>query len=266
MIERNTAEPVIRFLKGVTSDGELSSDEVWSLAKWLNAQPAEIRAAWPGAGLVTVLNSIFADGKIVPEEMEELAMNIVSIQDIWAEEFAEKIDVSADADIPEPLEASSEDGKVALPARKIAQLPAVPFKAQIEAAEIDLTGPRCTCAQWSERRWNFPEGDYRRACEHVIHAYTRAAADAGFKGEPLFDAFIHDQQARGGTSPLETWEVITISGKDVLSGSRPDREWINFLVPTKEGYHRYGYNKVDRRWSYGEAPRGFAISLQNLFA
>jgi hypothetical protein len=262
MIERNTAEPVIRFLKGVTSDGELTSDEVWSLANWLNAQPDEVRAAWPGAGLVDILNTIFADGKVVPEEMEELALNIVSIQDLWAEQFAEKHDDAADFEVPE----TSGDGKVILPARKPAQLPSVPFKAQIEAAEIDLTGPRCTCSQWSERRWNFPEGDYRRACEHVIHAYTRAAADAGFKGEPLFDAFIHDQQARGGTSPLETWEVITISGKDVLSGSRPDREWINFLIPTKEGYHRYGYNKVDRRWSYGEAPRGIARSLQSLFA
>src|SRR5687767_15014370 len=88
MIHRETAEPVVRYLRTLTSNGELSSAEVWELANWLNQQPEKLLKTWPAKPLVVALRKVFADKELTPGELEEIADTIVAIEELWTETFA----------------------------------------------------------------------------------------------------------------------------------------------------------------------------------
>ena len=94
MIEREIAEPVVQYLRTLTRDGELSSDEVWELADWLNQQPERTLESWPAKSLVSVLQAAFEDKTLTDAEMEELANTIVAIEELWRETFPPTLRIS----------------------------------------------------------------------------------------------------------------------------------------------------------------------------
>ena len=63
-------------------DGELSIEEVYNLAKWLN-ENREACFEWPGNALVKPLQEIWADGEVDLEELRRMAWLLRDIQTTW---------------------------------------------------------------------------------------------------------------------------------------------------------------------------------------
>src|SRR4051812_13489394 len=153
MIRRETAEPVVQYLRALTYNGELSTNEVWQLAEWLSQQPDKIVNSWPAKPLVTALQTAFADKDLSHVDLEELANTIVAIEELWTESFTR-----------------SRDGPRAEAARAPAGLvdelkpeaPAIPITAEMPADgrsdtfTVDLQHHTCNCPEWEENRAAFP--------------------------------------------------------------------------------------------------------------
>src|SRR5688572_22730668 len=78
----DSTEKTIAFLRTLTLDGMLTSDEVWALGKFFNNNP-ECMESWPGEILAPMLHSAFDDGEIDEEEMTQFAETISSIESEW---------------------------------------------------------------------------------------------------------------------------------------------------------------------------------------
>lgn len=62
---------MLGLVKGVIIDGEVTESEAQFLASWIRANPEAVHS-WPGLALAKRLMKIFADGRIDPEEREDL--------------------------------------------------------------------------------------------------------------------------------------------------------------------------------------------------
>lgn len=260
MIQPDLAAPVIQYLHGLTYDGVLSTEEVWGLAQWLNKQPAKVLEAWPAKDLVKALNSAFEDQQLTATELDELAQLMVAVEQLWME-YSPSID-----DEPEEKDKSIVI-KAASKAQK-AELPEFDYQTTLEGGcSVELKRHTCTCPEWLENRTDFAEGDFRRLCPHMAAAYSRLKAVSSAKFDPMFDAFVEDHRSRGrGTSVDEVWQVADLKGGQILYANSPTREWIDIYAPGRSGYQRFGYNRKEKRWAYGETPRQIAREVPQLFA
>lgn len=68
----------LRVIRRITADGILTTDEIWDLAQFLNDN-REARNSWPGNDLWPALQSVFEDGVVDENEMEELGRIISEI-------------------------------------------------------------------------------------------------------------------------------------------------------------------------------------------
>lgn len=267
MIERESAEPVIQYLRAVTYDGELSAGEVWELANWLNQQPPHIMANWPGQPLANALEAAFANKNLTETEMAELADTIVAIEQLWIETFPESALESA----PPLPEAKSnpdvvDEGKPVVPSIPLeVEMPALGREATFT---LNLQEQTCTCPEWIENRAAFPVGDYRRCCAHLAEAYRSIIKDQdGMRNDPMFAAFVAEHARRGRGAAVDvTWHIVNIRGQRVLYGASPASEWVTVFAPVDGAYKRFGYNRRRQRWSYGERPAGIAWQIASLFS
>jgi len=108
--------------------------------------------------------------------------------------------------------------------------------------------------------------DYKRVCKHVAEVYHGLEA-TDHSEDRLFKAFIVDHVCRRrGTTPQEEWVLEVVNDKPVLYGHSPGTPWVNVFAPQGPEYERFGFNKEEGRWSYGESPRGFARFFRQRFA
>jgi hypothetical protein len=269
MIRRETAEPVVQYLRALTHNGELSTDEVWQLAEWLNQQPDKIVNSWPAKPLVSALQTAFADKDLSHAELEDLANTIVAIEELWVETFAQ----SRDGPKNEGGAARSAVIEELKP-----EVPAIPIQAEIpadgrsETFTVNLQHHTCTCPEWEENRAAFPEGDYRRCCAHLTRAYHGLVAQGqgGLRRDPLFVAFIEEQARRNKGAEVDiVWRLAVVNGTRVLYGASPASEWVNVFAPDEDGdgeIKRFGYNRRKKRWSYGDRPRQIAWQMESIFS
>lgn len=265
MIQRETAEPVVRYLRALTCNGELSSAEVWNLANWLNQQPEKVLTNWPGKPLVKALQKVFANKQTTLAELEEIAATIVAIEELWRETFATAI--PADADDFASSTSLIEEGKPEAPAINIEA--EMPEEGRSDTFTVDLQHHTCTCPEWIENRGVYPQGDYRRCCAHLLRAFHSLAQDqASLRRDPLFLAFIEEHARRGKGVDLDVvWRVVVINGTRVLYGAAPTSEWVNVFAPDDDEEHkRFGYNRKKKRWSYGHRPADVAWHIESLFS
>ena len=75
-------QKTIAFLRTLTLDGLLTSDEIWALGKFFNDNPGCTRE-WPGDVLAPMISSAFDDDSINEEEMTLLAETISAIESEW---------------------------------------------------------------------------------------------------------------------------------------------------------------------------------------
>ena len=261
-INKQIAEPVVRFLRGLLYDGELSGDEVWSLGNWLNKQDRRILEEWPANKLVPLLQGVFADGEVTIEEMQEVARTLVLIEDKWTSTYAECED---------PLPARDQKTYTLQDFRGRPLLPVVDLLQTVESMSgngqysVDLRQHTCTCGDWVSKRRQAPLQDYKRVCKHVASLFHQH--DVGNQiNDSLFTAFIVDHASRErGTHPSDSWFLDSFDSQQVLYGCSDESPWINVFAPQGGNVERFGFNRIDRRWSYGESPRGFANFIRQRF-
>ncbi|HUS37512.1 MAG TPA: hypothetical protein VM680_19345 [Verrucomicrobiae bacterium] len=265
MIQRETAEPVVRYLRTMTGNGELSSGEVWELANWLNQQPEKILTSWPGKPLVKALQKVFADKELTAPELEEIAGTLVAIEELWRETFTTAA-VAIEEEIPSPVN-FIEENKPEAPSIDIEA--EMPDEGRSNTFTVDLKHHTCTCPEWMENRGVYPQGDYRRCCVHLLRAFHSLAQDqASLRRDPLFLAFIEEHSRRRKGVDLDViWRVVVVNGTRVLYGAAPTSEWVNVFAPDdEEEYRRFGFNRKKKRWSYGERPPNVAWQIESIFS
>jgi hypothetical protein len=232
----------IRFLRALTLDGLLTSDEVWSLGKFFNENP-ECSESWPGDILVPMLESAFDDGILSEEEMTLLADTISSIESEWRAR--------------NPRAAEEQEEEMLPVGAQPALIPVIDARFEIgshrgeESYVVALNEPSCTCADWQPRR-AFPPRNPGKCCQHIAHAFTRT----GKVFEPWFQALLDDCFARSnGTSVSSNWLLLQIPGsKPVLVAGDPDR-WCSVFAVGDDGYEKFAFHGRDGAWYYGDAPK-----------
>jgi hypothetical protein len=258
-MENQESANLMQILKGITFDGELSADEAYALAEYLNHNDAAA-TTWPGTELVPALAAIWGDGDINHTELQGLANLIQSIERQWEARMSPppprvyQLEALPDAPKkksaepePPPLETISRD--LSFPRAKLK------FKAQSKSEpgmtyDVDLSDQSCTCADWTERRSKYPIGDFRRACKHIVWAYPKSKeiTPDHLIVRALMGCYDYGFPTDGRLFMAETdsLPIVAITG---------DRAWVNVYVPDKAGhYQRFGYSTAERRWSYGERP------------
>ncbi|HEX7862963.1 MAG TPA: hypothetical protein VF773_21710 [Verrucomicrobiae bacterium] len=233
-------QKTIAFLRTLTLDGVLTSDEVWALGKFFNDNPGCTRV-WPGDVLAPMISSAFDDESINEEEMTLLAETISSVESEWLTQ--------------NPGLAESEEYAGPFSTRP-AIIPSVearydiPSQREDSSFVVSLSEPACTCPEWQNRR-AFPEHTPGRCCKHVCYAYVRT----GKVFEPWFQAIIDDcfAYARGAQSSRD-WLLVELPEQKPAVLTVGPNKWCNVLAPTGEGYETFAYNPEQQRWSYGEAP------------
>jgi hypothetical protein len=120
---------------------------------------------------------------------------------------------------------------------------------------VDLDGQRCTCTDWLRRRQDSPIGNPGRFCKHMISAWVQA-----MRGRtPVTDAESLIAQAcwnsSRGTNPGGRWISVHV-GRKVTVATNSGTPWCDVYARSGSAAERYGYNLVDRRWSYGASPTG----------
>ncbi len=236
----DSTEKTIAYLRTLTLDGYLTSDEVWALGKFFNDNP-ECTESWPGDVLAQMLDSAFDDATVSEEEMTLLAETISSIESEW---LTRK---------PELVESEEYAGPVTIQPALIPVL-----DARIEVASpreecsyvVGLKDASCTCPDWQGRK-ALPERHPGRCCKHVAYAFARS----GRVFEPWFQAVIDDCFAYArGTNAKGDWILVQIPEQKPAVITNGPNLWCNVLAPAKGAYQAFAFNPEQRRWSYGEAP------------
>jgi hypothetical protein len=236
---------LLSLCESIIEDGELTYDEIYHLAEWLNNHE-EACGSWPGNLLVAPLQRIWADAKITKTEAREIARLILRIQ----KEFSKREAARALADA---LNHAISLARAFDPTEP--RLPVISFSTPVKSRsekgvtyEVNLEGPTCTCPDFRGRRYKWPTAHLTRCCKHVLAVYQQLEPSTGWPG--WLRAFINLSWT---PHPLQEWTVVEIGSALVLMSTAPNG-WANVYVSDSGPYERYGYNVDEDRWSYGIEP------------
>lgn len=238
---------LVGVCESIIEDGELSGDEIYGLAEWLNNH-REACFHWPGNLLVQPLQDVWADGKVNKTELRLISRLLLRVRKEWAkrqkQEVAERMSqfVAATA-----LNFNLRN----------AQLPSIPLTLQIKSHsekgltyQVDLSEPSCTCPDWVGGRRRIPVGHLTRCCKHVLEAFRQVEPECGWPGWlGAFFSFAWPPHLE------QSWFIFESRGSFALVSSAA-KGWANVFVEADGSYDRFGYNVEERRWSYGISPPG----------
>lgn len=124
---------------------------------------------------------------------------------------------------------------------------------------VNLYNATCSCKDYEKRnRSQYSTGDLRRFCKHLIHNYK---SSFGLKGASNFQKFVFEndqtlyRQFKNFTlENLTTPVIINFESKD---------DWWNIFIENEKGiYKSYGYDPLEKRFSFGDVPHGLTASLR----
>jgi hypothetical protein len=247
---------LIALCASILDDHEVTSDEAYDLADWLNQHP-EATKQWPGESLVKPLQEIWADGVVNRRELHRLARILISIQREWATRLETKSRFS-NGRVPEFLQVNvsgvrlpSLNGNFRIPSRSEAG----------RFYDIDLNGPSCTCPDWRTWRSRLPIGDLSRCCKHVLDVYAKLPRGRGVDGWLI--AFVENGWP---AHPEAEWRLITVGLDQVLFCTASEKGWANVFAKDGREYSRFGFNVEENRWAYGVAPDAAAAIVDAILS
>jgi hypothetical protein len=245
----NDYEPaeLISVCDSIFEDGELSGEELYGLAEWLNNH-RDACFCWPGNILVEPLQNVWADGKITKTELRTISRLLLRIRKEWAKRQAQDA-LERTIELVAHIAANQD--------ASIPQLPSIPFTLRIKSQstksvfyDVDLSGPACTCPDWRSYRSELPIGHLTRCCKHVLEAYNQLEPKSGWPG--WLASFIDNSWP---PHPCQNWMVFFVGSSTVLA-STAGKGWANVFSNDGGDYERYGYSVLEDRWSYGIEPYG----------
>jgi hypothetical protein len=236
----------------IIEDGELTYDEIYRLAEWLNSHDEACRH-WPGDQLIAPLRKVWADAKITKAESREIARLVLRIQ-------KESTKRQAARALTDALDRSISAARTFDPTE--ARMPLIPFTTRVKSRsekgviyEVNLQGPTCTCPDFRGFRHKWPAAHLTRCCKHVLAVYQQLEPSIGWPG--WLRAFVNLSWT---PHPLQEWMVVEVDSGLVLISTAPNA-WANVYASNRGPYERYGYNIIEHRWAYGiEPPNGYRLS------
>lgn len=237
---------LIGVCDSILEDGELSGDELYRLAEWLNDH-RDACLHWPGNLLVKPLQEVWADGNITKTELREMSRLLLRIRKQWA-----KIEMD------DALDQQRETAEQIVSALDLSrpELPSIPLVLRVKSHtsrgvfyEVDLRGPNCQCPDWKSFRGQLPLGHLTRCCKHVFDAFGVVEPETGWPG--WLGAFMDFSWP---PHPKQNWILFSVGGSTVLASTAP-KGWADVFSDGGGVYERYGYNIAEHRWAYTLAPR-----------
>jgi hypothetical protein len=241
----------LRLVRRITSDGELSLEEIWDLAHYLNGNESA-QHKWPGQRLWRQIERAMEDGEISDQEHQHLGDIIVEIEEACA---------GISTGITNIHNRINLDGITVSDLK----LPIINQTVFVEPRAdddqkytLDLRSHTCTCPDWFARHKDIPQGSFGRACKHI----AAALAEARENGEPITKqwdkraAQLIEQLGRLelGADPFTNWQHIAWEDGDAFVGWDKS-DWASIFANIGIGeYERYGFNLEDERWAYSEQP------------
>lgn len=242
----NSSNAFLDLVEEVAEDGELTYEEIRSLAKWLNENKTG-RGDWPANEFYPLLKSAFADGKIERSEAQAIGKLIQKVLREWARQKAEDVSLTNESVVKSAI-ADFDDTQPKLPSIPIKLLVAS-LKDEDMTYEVDFSGPTCSCPDFKSRRSQFSEGSIPRCCKHIMQGYSELRPAIGWPSwlEPFLET---------GFRPLpsQKWAVLRCEYFTALVSSASP-EWGNVYMLVDGESCKYGYSIDDERWSYGTAPK-----------
>ncbi len=235
----------LQLIEEVAEDGELTYQEIYRLAKWLNDNP-QGRKSWPAYIFMPLLKQCFADKKIDAGEALAIAKLIQLVRREWA-----RMHVPPASN--QPVDYVS-DAIAAFDAR-LAELPSIPLRFEVESMSemgtvyvVDLSSPQCECPDFRSYRARLPALHLSRCCKHIMQAYAEVRPANGW---PYWlDAFL---ESGFRPHPDQNWQVYSSQiGTYLVSSACPS--WGNVYTIINGKSEKYGYSIDEERWSYGKQP------------
>ena len=123
--------------------------------------------------------------------------------------------------------------------------------------QIVLSEMSCTCPDFMSTRKQFVKSDPRRACKHIVSKFIDNDL---LSSQDELAALIFISPTRGELGTFQTSDGM------IFSLSFEKTKWVSvFTRKRRKGekgiffsgaYETYGYDRNEKRWSYGEAPSG----------
>ena len=123
--------------------------------------------------------------------------------------------------------------------------------------QIDLSDMSCTCPDFKLTRKQFVNADPRRACKHIVSSFIENDL---LSSQDELAALIFISPTRGELGTFQTSDGM------IFSLSFEKTKWVSVFTRKRRkgekgifftgGYETYGYDRIEKRWSYGEAPSG----------
>jgi len=243
-------KPLIVLCEQILHDEEVSAEELYELAEFLNANP-EAGKHWPGNQLVGPLQEVWADGVIDSRELAIMEGIIVEVRREWRRRVApvEKTEAPVEADLTSGLAASTDT-------RNLARLMGPDIRMEVPSVSypgsthrVDLKTLSCDCSDWRFRRNTLPEGHFSRCCEHVLYAFEYLEVEGL---GPMLSAFLKNTKP---PDPEKNWRLEDVGYGNILISDAP-HSWSDVVARGKDGWGMFSCNVRQQRWKYGSEPDG----------
>lgn len=123
--------------------------------------------------------------------------------------------------------------------------------------DVSLCEMSCTCPDFNLTRKQFLKKDPRRACKHIVSKFIDNDL---LHGQDELAALIFISPTRGELGTFRTSDGM------IFSLSFEKTKWVSVFTRKRRkgekgifftgGYETYGNDRIEKRWSYGEAPSG----------
>ena len=243
-------KPLMALCEKILLDEEVSVEELYELAEFLNANP-EAGKHWPGNQFVEPLQEGWADGVIDSSELALMERLIIETRREWRRRVApmEQTEAPAGADLTSGFAASTDT-------RNLARINGPDVRLEVPSASypgsnhrVDLKTLTCDCSDWTFRRSTLPEGHFSRCCEHILHAFEHL----GVEDLPsMVQAFLENTKP---PDPEKNWYLGDVGYGSILISDAP-HGWSDVFARGKDGWGMFGCNFRQQRWKYGSEPDG----------
>lgn len=237
---RAESTDLIDLCDEILDDAEVTVEEVRRLGAWLGDHE-EARHDWPGKEIAPLVQGALADDKVTKTEMKQIASRLRRVMKEHTRQQAAAAEMAAHERTAAAL--------ASFDARR-PELPAIPVSLKIRSQsdasvlyDVDLSGPSCSCPDWTIYRARLPKGSPSRCCKHVINAFEQLRPSRGWPGW-LAGFFAFGWR----THPDRRWFLL---GDSLLSAGN---DWCEVFAKEDGEWARFGYSVPERRWSYGSGP------------
>lgn len=259
-------EQTLTLIREITNDGQVTDDEVVTLATFLN-EKREARKSWPGIAVFDILKDVLADRRIDEVERRALQVILEGIEVICAGQAKSTKTVTAPAKSAGSANAA---GSCKTPLR----MPDLDFEhvqAQIESPEMARRMVRfaCDCDNWMDVRSSLPDSSPGRACRclvrELVHLFETNANIVGKWPRQLVAVIRHAGNFGRGLDPVENWRTLKLDQFEFIISSGKT-SWCNVYEAHASGeVEKFSYHRGYKRWGHGASPRA-AKSLELAFA